>query len=115
MVESDLSEIPSEVIRAALVETIENKLKSKNCQINVSSASQAGANNFIGVVYRVSFNKEGEESSEHPLKLILKVAPQNEARRSEFFSRPCFLREIHMYNEVILQTYQNTSNFTCIS
>lgn len=102
MVESDLSEIPSEVIRAALSETVENKLKTKNFKINVSSASQAGANNFIGIVYRVSFSKQDEENDKPPSKLILKVAPQNEARRSEFFSRPCFLREIYMYNEVIL-------------
>lgn len=97
MVQLDLSEIPSDVIRSALYETIENKVKSKNYQINMSSASKVGETNFIGIVYRVSFKKEGDENDN---KLILKVAPQNSARRIQFHSRPLFLREIRMYNEV---------------
>lgn len=97
MIQLDLSEIPSDVIRSALFETIENKVKSKNYQINMSSASKVGETNFIGIVYRISFKKEGDEKYE---KLILKVAPQNSARRIQFHSRPLFLREIRMYNEV---------------
>lgn len=97
MVELDLSEIPGDVIRKALCETIEKKLKSKKYKLNITSASKAGENNFVGVVYRVAFNKEDENVVS---KLILKVAPQNSARRSQFMSRSCFLREINMYNEV---------------
>lgn len=102
MVESNLSEISSEVIRDAVIETVENKLKSKKCKIHVSSASQSGENNFIGIVYRVTFSEEdGIENGKTPVsKLILKVAPSNLARRQQFFSRPCFLREIYLYNEV---------------
>lgn len=100
MVELDLSEIPGDVIRTALCETIENKLKSKKYKMNISSASTAGENNFVGVVYRVAFNKEDENNKNAIWKLILKVAPQNSARRSQFMSRICFLREIYMYNEV---------------
>lgn len=99
----EFSDIPSEVIRATLCKTIETKLKSKNYKINVSSASKAGENNFIGIIYRVSFNKEDEtENGEVPIsKLILKVAPQNLARRHQFFSRPAFLREIYVYEKVV--------------
>lgn len=99
MVESDLTEISSEVIRSTLCEAIEKKLKSRKYEINVTSASQAGDNNFIGIVYRVSFGKEDEPPTKS-FKLILKVAPQNVARRAQFFSRPCFLREIYMYEQV---------------
>lgn len=104
MVESDISTIPSELIRAALKETVENKLKSKNYKINVSSASTAGEDNFVGILYRVSFNAadRGENGKSPALKLILKVAPQNEARRAQFFSHACFMREIFMYDEVMV-------------
>ncbi|XP_031627329.1 uncharacterized protein LOC116343426 [Contarinia nasturtii] len=103
MVESELSEISSELIRTTVRETVENELKSNNYKINVSSASQSGDNNFIGVVYRVSFCKEKkiENGVNSISKLILKVAPQNVARREQFMSRPCFLREIYLYNEVL--------------
>lgn len=97
MAESDLSEIPTDVIRIALFETIEKKLKSKNYKISVSSASKAGESNFIGIVHRVTFNKTGENERE---KLILKVAPQHIARRTQFNSRILFLQEIITYNEV---------------
>lgn len=99
MVGSDLSEISSDSIRTIICETVEKQLNSNKYKINVNSASQAGDNNFIGVVYRVSFSKEDSKNDESS-KLILKVAPQNLARREQFFSRPCFLREIFMYNEV---------------
>lgn len=97
MVESDLSKIPTDVIRTALCETIEKKLKSKNYKIAVSSASTAGESNFLGIVHRVSFNKNDENKKE---TVILKIAPQNVARRVQFFIRPLFLHEIYMYNEV---------------
>ena len=102
MSNSDLSAITSEVIRSSLRETVEKKLKSKKYKISVSSASQAGANNFMGTVYRVSFNKEdGDESERNTIhKLIVKVAPVHLARREQFFSRPSFLREIYMYEKV---------------
>lgn len=99
---SDLSELPTDTIRTALNETIQNKLKSKHYKVTVTSASKAGENNFIGIVYRILFNREDENKNEtNPtFKLILKVAPQNAARREQFFSRNLFLQEIYMYDEV---------------
>lgn len=99
MVETNLSDISSEGIRLLLKKTIEKQLNSTDYNIKLSLASQAGDNNFIGIVYRVSFN-EGNEIEKIPSKLILKVAPENVARRTQFFSRPCFLREIYMYEKV---------------
>lgn len=101
MVEMDLSEISSEVIRSILKNTVEKQLNSTDYKINLSSASQAGDNNFIGIVYRVSFNKTNDiEDGKFPSKLILKVAPENVFRRAQFFSRASFLREIYMYEKV---------------
>ncbi|XP_055296586.1 uncharacterized protein LOC129565593 [Sitodiplosis mosellana] len=99
MIQLDSSEIPSEVIRLALHETIENQLKSKDYQINgIYNASKVGETNFVGIVHRVSFKKDGEKKHN---ELIVKVAPQNAARREIFNSRPFFLREMRMYNEVL--------------
>lgn len=99
---SDLSEIPSELIRSALCETIEKKFNLNKYKVVVKSAAQAGEGNFIGVVYRILFKNEDESSdgNEAWSKLILKIAPQNEARRKQFISRPFFLREIYLYEEV---------------
>lgn len=101
MVESNLSELPSEVIRLAVCNTVEQILGTKKYTIRVSSASQSGDNNFMGIVYRVLFNNVNDQNENNNLsKLILKVAPTNVARRMQFFSRSCFLREIYMYEKV---------------
>lgn len=102
MMESNLSELPSEEIRSAVRSTVEQILGTKNYTISLTSASQSGDNNFIGIVYRVLFNKVTDENENKiPSKLILKVAPQNISRRMQFVSRPCFLREIYMYETVL--------------
>lgn len=103
MSECDMSEIPSAVIRSALHESVVKKLKSKKYRIDISSASHAGANNFMGSIYRVSFSKEDDnEEEQNPIhKMIVKVSPQQLARREQFFSRASFLREIYMYEKVI--------------
>ena len=89
MAESEVCEIPSELIRSALQETVEKKLNSKKCKIELSSASKAGSSNFIGIVYRASFYKEDENGSEkNPIhKMIVKTAPQHAVRRELFISR----------------------------
>lgn len=102
MCESNLSDIPSEVIRKALCDVIEEKVKSKKHKISVSSASKAGESNFVGIVHRVLFSKEIENKNERSeeFKLILKVAPENETRRTHFHSRDLFLQEIYVYSKV---------------
>lgn len=101
MSDSDLSAIPSDEIRSTLREIVENYLKSKKYKITVSSASQAGESNFVGIVSRVSFCKVDNNPNEtKPSKLILKSAPLNSARRQQFLSRSLFLREMYMYNVV---------------
>lgn len=99
MFEINSLELPSPAICTALCEIIETNLKSKNYNIAVSSASKPGEDNFVGIVYRVLYFQA--EQPENVNKVIIKVAPQNLARRKQFFSRECFLQEIYMYNEVI--------------
>lgn len=101
-----LSEISSHLVRKALLETIENLLGSENFKINISSASKAGENNFSGIIHRVTVNELDEDGNENSpaTNLILKVAPQNLLRRSQFVVRPAFVREIYSYEKVNIST-----------
>lgn len=102
MVDSAISDISSHLVRRALLETIEKLLQSKNFKITVSSASKAGENNFIGIIHRISINKLDDDGNENSptTNLILKTAPQNLLRRSQFVVRPAFVREIYSYEKV---------------
>lgn len=102
MCDTITSEIPSVPVCDALFKTIENELQSKNYQINLTVASQAGVNNFIGNIYRINFSKKIENNNDHnqTKSVIVKTAPQNLARRQLFFVRTAFAREVYMYNKV---------------
>lgn len=99
-----MQNLQSETIRSTLRETIEKTLDSKLYTFNIDLAEKIGENNFIGIIYRVSFNAVDESNNlKGPINyLILKVAPQDLNYRNEWFVRPCFLREVYMYNEVRL-------------
>lgn len=98
----DMQNLPSDTIRSVLRETIEKTLDSKLYKFHIDLAVKLGENNFIGIIYRVSFNEIDEnKNSKGPIEyLILKVAPQDLKYRNEWFVRPCFLREVYMYNKV---------------
>ncbi|XP_055302585.1 uncharacterized protein LOC129568559 [Sitodiplosis mosellana] len=98
MTDSALTEIPSEYVRTAAIETLKNELNSDDFSIKVTSASKAGEDNFIGIIYRVSCSKQNEKS---PTNFIIKVAPQNLLRRSQFVVRPAFVREIYSYEKML--------------
>lgn len=102
MVDSALTEISSHLVRKAVLETIEQQLQTKNFKVKVTSASKAGENNFIGIIHRITFWKADEDEIENgpAASLILKVAPQNLLRRSQFVVRPAFEREIYSYEKV---------------
>lgn len=100
--ELDLSDIPSVLVRSALLETLEEHQKSKNYQVHLSSATKVGDHNFTGIIYRVSFNREdGAQNGEKTASsLILKIAPDNLARRNQFSARSAFVREIYTFDKV---------------
>lgn len=97
MSEFDLSTIPSDVVKSVLIETIENKLKTKNFKIKLNPASKLG-DNYIGIVHQVQYTEKNDENQRS--SMILKIAPTNLARREHFFVRPYFLREIYIYDKV---------------
>lgn len=91
------TEISSDLIKSALNDLVEEKLKTKEFEIKVDAGSKEG-DNFIGVVYRVTYWRKAKPNEQS--RLILKVSPQSQARRERFFSRPSFLREMFLYGEV---------------
>lgn len=109
---SDFSDSLTEVVRSALIETIDEQLKSKHYQIDVSSATKKGDYNFTGIIYRISIKREDRKPAV-PSSLILKCAPQNEARRVTFSAQVAFAREIYTYEKVSITAYEN-SIFTFI-
>lgn len=75
----ELSEIPSELVRLALHETIKNLTKSSNDQIKIESISKTKSNNLSGIVYRVTFTTKSQINGPSS-SLILKVSPQKLTR-----------------------------------
>lgn len=99
MSSSNLSTISSEIIRSAIHTFIETELKSKDFVVEIESASKEGSDNFIGTISRINFEKDGE-SDNGKRSLIIKIAPDDVERRAHFHVRPCFIREIFLYEEV---------------
>lgn len=98
----DLAEIPSEVVRSMLLDVIEEQLKTKHFQIKLNSATKEGDHNFTGIIYRISSERDDKEGNgiTTTSTIILKIAPQNLARRTQFNCRPAFSREIYTYDKV---------------
>lgn len=99
MLEGDISEISSETIRA-LHEVAEHISKTKDYRITVSLASKAGADNFTGTIYRVSFRSHGEDGKNREQKMFLKVASGQLEWRDQVSARQAYLQEKYMYGTV---------------
>lgn len=90
----------NELIETGLNETVEAYLQTTKYDVEIELASKKG-DNFLGIVYRaICRNKSPTNKNATELKVIIKTAPQLEQRRQAFFSRPCFLREIFLFDEV---------------
>lgn len=89
-------EVPSKYYLQALTELM-NKffLDSPNQHsFDIEAVCKEGEN-YVGVLHRVTAN-----SRENKIKVILKIPPQNEARRRISFAVPFFAREILFYETV---------------
>lgn len=102
--ELDFFDFPRERIQSRLWETIERILNSNNNKMNVSLATKFGENNFIGIIYRISLVDETMNMNDQKstYNLIAKIAPYDLEHRNIWCPRPCFIREIYMYDEVII-------------
>lgn len=69
----------------------------KNYTINLDHGSGIG-DGFVGVVVRATIQ---EIDSDKKLRVIVKIPPENEARREQFKSMQMFEREIYAYNTIL--------------
>lgn len=58
--------------------------------------------NFVGVIYRILYKDANETSGKEQSSLILKIAPTDPFRREMQKLRELFLREISIYDEVMI-------------
>lgn len=92
-----INELPAEVYNQTLRKIVEDNLKTPfdECDVVIVPGSAKG-DNYIGVLYRVTVTS----SDGRKLNLIVKLPPQNEVRREQFFAKECFLRESEFYDNV---------------
>lgn len=105
-------DLPSQSSQEAVENVIKSELKTDKFKMNITYGSKLG-DNYIGVIYRVAATKTVDDDLKNDkgsnVSVILKVPPENPARRDQFFARPCFLRETLVYNEVT-KTNRNVGN-----
>lgn len=90
-------ELPGKIYNEALNEIISKHFGAPRdeCSVKIDAGSSKG-DNYIGIVYRVT--------AKHPEKgefsVIVKLPPESEAVREQFYVRPCFLRESEFYDTI---------------
>ncbi|XP_075157004.1 pinkman [Haematobia irritans] len=93
--DDDSNEISSTVLTA--VQTfLDGKFGYNNYIYQIQLVGKKG-DNYMGIVYRIKVVSNNKQTT----KIILKVPPQNELRRQQFFARPGFLREALAYEQFL--------------
>lgn len=98
---TDQVTLPTESSRYHLNEVVKSILGTDRFNLKISMGSSVG-DNYIGVVYRVAATVDDKkhDGNKPDLSVIVKLPPQNAARREQFFARPSFTKEIWIYDEV---------------
>lgn len=94
----NLFEFPQKAYKKAVLEIVEKNVEGKDIVIVCSAGSNKG-DNYLGIVYRIDVKDKNDANIK--LSFVLKSAPQNEARREEFFAHAAFERESLFYEEVL--------------
>lgn len=97
-------QLPDSSSQQLLDEIARSELNSDDYTLTLSAGSAIG-DNYIGVLFRAraECRKTGRK-----LNVIVKLPPQNEARRNQFFAHPAFEREIYFYDTIypVLEGFQ---------
>lgn len=100
----DAIELPTASSRSHLNEVVKSILATDDFDLKTLMGSSIG-DNYIGVVYRVLATTN--DAKKDDLSVIVKLPPQNTARREQFFAGPSFMKEIWVYDEVIQDKRKN--------
>lgn len=104
----------SEKNKKIVCEILTEKLKTTDYTTEIGPGSNIG-DNYLGVVYRVKAvvdkNKQRNDKREE-MSIIVKIPPESQYRREQFFARHAFLRESLTYSEIlpILKKFQLTKD-----
>lgn len=91
----------SDLLNEKYQETLKSIIKeyfgstASDCSIEIKPGSGKG-DNYVGVLYRVTV----KDPKKKEMSVIIKLPPQNLARREQFYARPCFLRESEFYDSI---------------
>ncbi|XP_063703520.1 uncharacterized protein LOC134833210 [Culicoides brevitarsis] len=96
---SNVVDLPTEQAQMALNKILKETFRLKEYSLQITPGSSKG-DNYIGIIYRVLV-KRSVPSLDKELRLIVKMPPMHPQRREQFFARPCFLREITAYEELL--------------
>lgn len=103
-------QLPDSSSQQLLEEIARTELDSDDFSLTLSAGSAIG-DNYIGVLFRAraECRRTGRK-----LNIIVKLPPQNEARRNQFFAHPAFEREIYFYDTVypVLERFQREKGIT---
>ncbi|KNE87245.1 hypothetical protein PSTG_19374, partial [Puccinia striiformis f. sp. tritici PST-78] len=89
---------PTHAVRAELEHLLERKFPQRKYHYTLAKATAKGEN-YVSIVYRVKLEFLDASKSDEEYSVILKVPPQNEARRKQFAARACFLKETKAFLE----------------
>lgn len=107
---ANFKEDASSDISPPVIEILEKflnlKYEERIYQYEIQGAAKKG-DNYMGIVYRVTITPLNENRNKE--SIILKVPPQNQQQRNQFFARAGFLREALAYEEVCIQTYRSVN------
>lgn len=87
-------------ILSALKEVIQNEFNLPNYDMRILPGAAKG-DNYLGICHRVvikSFNHQNDKSE---FQVFVKIPDMDPAKRVQFSTRICFLREILMYTEIL--------------
>lgn len=100
----EAGQLPVGSSQKLLEEVARSELDSDDFALTLTAGSAIG-DNYIGVLFRA---RAECRRSGRALNIIVKLPPQNEARRNQFFAHPAFEREIYFYDTIypVLEEFQ---------
>ncbi|XP_026462580.1 uncharacterized protein LOC113364307 [Ctenocephalides felis] len=95
---SDNKQLSANVLKA--VDTFVKSNGYVDHTINITAGSKRG-DNYVGIIHKLTLDCTKKDGTKDQRHLICKVPPSNAARREQFKSRECFLREIYTYTKIL--------------
>lgn len=110
-VDKKFQKLPHKIYEDNLRKVIKKLLKISSDEYKIKySAGSSRGDNYIGIIYRAQVIHENDVK----LSIIVKLPPENKARREEFFLHRSFMHEADFYENLypIYKNFQRSNNIT---